>query len=186
MQLIQTSIVILGNWNPRIFTPFWIKKKLFGLDDSDKIQAFTNFEDQNFGFQYNGITIIPQFHVLEIQINQIETTTFLLAAKMVHKIFELLPQTPIKAMGINIRYNLTSENNNSLHRKMKEVPNEFKDFKLNQISFKLEKENYTINLITEILGDTYVPVLNFHYKKIINLDSDFINNHIIEAEKILA
>lgn len=179
------SIIIIGNWNPRIFTPSWIKLNLFSLSEDADLQGLVNFEDLDFAFKYEGIVIIPKFNSIEINIEDYEEDKGILVGTIATKILELLPQTPIKALGVNIGFLLHREQDNRILKVIKEANLNFDNFQFTQLKHTLNKEKYQVNIITEILGEVISVVFNFHYSKIPPFDPQFLNNHFEETKKIL-
>jgi hypothetical protein len=185
MQPSQVSIVILGSWNPRIFTPAWIKTNLFGLDTNQEIEGMINFEDMDFGFQHNGILLFPRTNLIEIKFDGFDNSKGVQASSIVIKILELLPQTPIKALGINIRYSLNKSDNTDFVNTIYGTSANFRNFQLSQLKQTLNNNNYQTNIITDILKDKLQVNFNFHYSKIAPFSSSFINQHYEETQQIL-
>lgn len=185
MQPVKVSNVILGSWNPRIFTPSWIKTNLFGLSKGQEIQGMVNFDEMNFGFGYNGITILARTNLVEVNFDQFDDQKAELASSTIIKILELLPQTPIKALGVNIRYTLDSKIKGSFVSSIRETKCNFGEFELNQIRQTAIKNKYQINIISDINSESIQTNFNFHYSKIAIFEPDFIIKHFEETQKIL-
>ncbi|MCK9412116.1 MAG: hypothetical protein M0Q53_07425 [Prolixibacteraceae bacterium] len=185
MQPVQVSTVIVGSWNPRIFTPKWIKINLFGLNDGEEIQGMVNFEEMDFGFHYHGINLFPKANLVEVTFDGYDMNKAELASSIINKILELLPQTPIKALGVNIRYVLNKQDPNIFIQTINNISCSFGEFELNQIKQSQNQENYQINIISDILKDNIQSNFNFHYSKIAPFEPDFINLHFEESQKIL-
>lgn len=182
---VQVSIIVIGNWNPRIFTPTWIKENLFCLTDETEIEGLVNFEDMDFAFKHEGIVIVPKFSSVEINFEGYDEKKASLASSIISRILELLPQTPIKAMGVNIRYKLSKTENIKLVKAINELRLNFEEFRVNQLRQTLQKENYQLNIVSEIFADIIVSNFNFHYQRLIPLDTGFINNHFTETQNLL-
>lgn len=185
MQPNQVSVVILGSWNPRIFTPLWIKTNLFGLSQNQEIQGMVNFEDMEFGFEYEGIFLFPRTNLVEIKFDTFDQNRAALASSIVAKILELLPQTPVKALGVNIRYMLNKSINSDFAKMIYGVNANFGKFQLSQLKQTINQETYQINIITDILKDKLQVNFNFHYPKITAFSKDFINHHYEETKQTL-
>jgi hypothetical protein len=184
MQISQASVLIVGNWNPRIFTPSWIRTQLLDLDSKTQIGGLINFEDFSFGFQYKEITFLPRFNSLEVRINTMERKELEFASKIVIKIFDLLPHTPIKAMGVNFQYGFSANEKIGLLKSLNGIDLNFHEFIIDQVRHTLQKNSYKINIISDI-AKKVVTTFNFHYDSIKNLDPNFINKHLDEAKQIL-
>jgi len=181
----QVSTIIIGNWNPRIFTPTWIKKNLFCLKGETEIQGLVNFDDMDFAFQHEGIVTVPKFNSVEINFEGYDEKKAKLASAIITRILELLPQTPVKALGVNIKYRFKKSEPLGLVNIIKEVSGNYKDFSVNQIRQTANRENYQLNIVSEIMKDLIISNFNFHYTKLIPLDIHFINNLYLETKKIL-
>ncbi|MCA4897463.1 MAG: hypothetical protein ACK514_01020 [Bacteroidota bacterium] len=185
MQPVQVSTVIVGSWNPRIFTPSWIKTNLFGLTDGQEIQGMVNFEEMDFGFQHQGVLLFARPNLVEVNFDGYERKKAELASTAVIRILELLPQTPIKALGVNIRYILNRKDTSPLVTAINNTQCTFGEFQLNQIKQTSERKNYQINIISDIFKDSIQANFNFHYSKIAPFEPNFINVHFEETQKIL-
>lgn len=180
----QVSVIILGNWNPRIFRPFWIKTQLFGLPPENEIQGLVNFDELDFAFEHNGITLFPKYNSLEIQIIEYSQEKGLIVGELVKKILELLPQTPIKALGVNIKYNFTNEISNIVLEQLRSVNLKIKNLEVNQLKYSSVKELYVVNMICELSPSIININFNFHYPRIIEFTKEFINDHVSETKII--
>lgn len=96
---IKTTIVLVGNFNPRIFVPLWFSNnEVIGKEESEKADVeVVHKEFTKFKLDWLTLVAEPQRFITEvIQPPDIRLHDFVL------KTFgELLPHTPIWAMGIN-------------------------------------------------------------------------------------
>lgn len=96
----EASIVVAGNLNPAIFSPAWFR--LYGLIDD------TEFEAAKVGVIHPEITEFSidslTFHVTQQQLSaRLAELPFVRVADIVGAIFgELLPHTPLTAVGFNV------------------------------------------------------------------------------------
>jgi hypothetical protein len=182
---LQVSTVIVGSWNPRIFTPVWIKTNLFGLTPEQEIQGMVNFEDMDFGFQYQGILLLPKSNLIEINFDAYDDQKASFVSLIVIKLLELLPQTPVKALGVNIRYSLKRNVSSNFVESINGINCKFDEFELNQVKQSVDRTSYQINIISDITKDQILATFNFHYSKLAPFDRNFINLHYIETQNIL-
>jgi hypothetical protein len=185
IQVSQVSTVILGSWNPRIFKPLWIKTNLFGLTDIKDLQGMVNFDEMEFGFQYHGIHLFPRTNLIEINFEGYDNEKANLASSTIIKILELLPQTPLKALGVNIRYILDKKTEIPFVKTISKINCNYLEFDLTQIKQTRSHKDYQINIISDILKDSIQTNFNFHYPNIAPFSSDFIMLHYKESQKIL-
>ena len=113
-EILTSAIVAVGAFNPAIFSPDWMERnKLIGADDADWArdskrgssllvsQQATAFETKWFAFQ-----------VLENQLSLTSKDGLSPAFKdLAVSIFQLVPHTPVTAVGLNFlaHYKLASE-----------------------------------------------------------------------------
>lgn len=181
----QVSSVIIGNWNPKIFTPAWVKSNLFGISPNAKIQGLLNYNEMEFGFQYNGVIFLPKPNLIEINFDDYDEQKAILTASTIIRILELLPQTPLKAMGINYRFDLDLSSSIPFILALKKVKCSFEDFQLTQIKQTSNRSNYQINIISDFVGEKVNTNFNFHYSNIKSYTTSFIKEHFQETQIIL-
>jgi hypothetical protein len=182
---LQVSTVIVGSWNPKIFTPLWIKTNLFRLTTQQEIQGMVNFEEMDFGFQYDGIQLLPKSNLVEINVEKYDDEKGMYVSSLVIKLLELLPQTPIKALGVNIRYAISRQSSSSFVKEINGIKCNFGEFELNQIKQSVDRSTYQVNIISDITKDDLLTTFNFHYSKLAPFDPKFINLHYVESQNIL-
>lgn len=100
-EIYESSIIVIGNFNPAIFSPFWLEKNnLIGSEDAKGALTSPNLliTSQIFKFETEWfvLQVIPQQFSLSSK-GAISPTMKDLAVE----IFSLLPHTPISALGIN-------------------------------------------------------------------------------------
>ncbi len=187
---LQISVILPGNWNTKIFTPFWIKERLFEISTHEEIQVILDFTELDWAFQHQNIIIAPHNNFLEIKVqspelffsNEAYRESFV---KILNKILISLPQTPIKALGLNIIYSFMKEDQSTFVSVLSKTPNFLREFETTMVRKSYQKPDYTINVISELLIDSVTVNFNFHYPKLIKFDDSFISNHINEAKHIL-
>lgn len=186
MQPIDVSTVIVGNWNPKIFTPAWIKTNLFQVSKDEQLEGLVNFDDMEFGFQRTGIALFPKPNLVEVRCEGYDEIKALKTAGIIIRVLELLPQTPIKALGVNIRYAIPRTAGIKFAKSLSKIDRTFGDFEISQIKHTLNKGSYQINIITDISNDLWISSFNFHYNKLlIPFDSNFIVQHFKETQGLL-
>jgi len=156
------NILCLGNWNKKVFTPEWVGNNVFELE-TDKIQAFFNPNEMEIGYTNEGVTLLPRDSVLEIKLENISKETEEYSGELLNKILALLPHTPIRAIGFNIRYNFGEEETNSIIQKLNSLKCNYNEFTANQIKFSKNFDRYQLNIIADIQEDGYNVNFNFHY-----------------------
>jgi hypothetical protein len=100
--LTNWTIVLVGNWNSRIFTPNWVGQQLF---EGGKIQLEVPIQAMSF-LRYNtkDLLLIPQDDRLIIGVKTTKDEIFQGAENIARKVLGLLPHTPIRSFGINFGF----------------------------------------------------------------------------------
>ncbi|MEO6302139.1 MAG: hypothetical protein ABIP51_03095 [Bacteroidia bacterium] len=180
------SIIAIGHWNRRIFTPTWIKNVVLELPEDKEVQGILNMEDMDWGFKYEKITVLPKNASIEIKIEGEDEKDIIYGTKILNKILQNLSHTPIKALGFNVICNFNISETNPLLEAVKKSNVGFGNFKLHQTTHLLQANNYTIRILssTESLG--FKVNFNFQYiGKPPLFDDDIFVTHIKQIDKIL-
>lgn len=156
------NILCLGNWNKKVFTPEWVGNNLFELE-TDKMQAFFNPNEMEIGYMNKGVTLLPKDSVLEIKLEEISKATKEYSGLLLNKILALLPHTPIRAIGFNIRFNFNTEEAYSIVQKLNSLKCNYNEFTANQVKFSKNYDRYQLNIIADMMNDEYYVNFNFHY-----------------------
>lgn len=183
MDLKQTSITVIGNFNPRIFTPLWVQENLF--EKNEIVQGMINFDDMDFAFKYKNIIIIPKYHSLEIVLEGYTEKGVQKITHILLKILELLPQTPIKTIGINFRYSFMKNENYKILDTLIQHNCNLDGYELSQIKHSQKRENYSLNIISTVEKDLVKLVFNYHYIKTVPTNYHLIKEHYLETKTII-
>lgn len=105
MEASDWNIVILGHWNRAILTPNWIAERIFELPPGTPVDVLVPLDGfAPFQVQNKGLTVIPLPGQLLVQLGTPTQETLAAGlAALVHAV-EALPQTPLRACGINLRF----------------------------------------------------------------------------------
>lgn len=161
-ELTSINIVCLGNWNRKIFTPSWVASNLFELEDN-RIDAFFNPHELDVGFRLKDVIFLPRETTIEIKIEKIHEESKDMSGKLLNRLLVLLPHTPIKAIGVNLRYIFGKDEHFPLVHVLNEKGFDFNDYSLSQIKFSRNLEESRLNIITDIRDEEYVVNFNFHH-----------------------
>jgi len=160
--IFSVNIICLGNWNKKIFSPTWVASNLFELKEN-KIEAFFNPNELDIGFKLNDVVLFPKDTSLEIKLDNINEGAIELSGKLLNKILSILPHTPVKAIGVNIRYRFNKDKSNDIVKKLNTVQCKINDFETNQIKFSKKYEKFQLNIIADLNPNDYLINFNFHY-----------------------
>jgi len=179
------NIVSVGNWNKKIFNPRWVSTHLFELPDDKEFNAVVNPEEMEFGYVHKGILLLPRENALEVKLEKFDKNSKKFAGVIMNKILSKLPHTPLRAIGINIRYKFEAKDKFAFIDNFKKCHCTFGEFIVSQIKYTKQTDNCNINIITDFLEEIYNMNFNFHYIKAINFDEKFIQEHVDETIEIL-
>ncbi|MEA3494590.1 MAG: hypothetical protein U9R42_00985 [Bacteroidota bacterium] len=184
-EVASINILCLGNWNKRIFTPKWVSENLFELDQDQQIHGIVNTDEMEFGYTHKDVLLLPKDNVLEIKIEKINKDSKEFSGVLLNRIINLLPHTPIKAIGINIRYSFTKDESYHLVKTLNQIKCKLNNFETNQVKFSKSNNNCKLNIITDISETTFLVNFNFHYKSLNEFDENIVNIKIAETKKII-
>lgn len=103
----DATCVIVGSWNLAILNPDWLSNTLFELPEGTEIPVevsvgpFTVFKAN-----IKDLFIVPKPNKLVVNPAREDDKLFELADQMVLKLYDLLPYTPVEAIGHNFTYEL--------------------------------------------------------------------------------
>lgn len=99
------NVIVTGFWNRAILNPAGIAKRVFGLKDGTPLEVAIALDGLGPPrVRYEGITVISNTGRLVISVDDNKYTNVDKARKMAIKAINSLPETPLTAAGINIRF----------------------------------------------------------------------------------
>lgn len=186
MQPIQVSAIALGNWNPKVFTPAWVKERLLDIKDESEIEVLLDFTDMDFALKYKNLIVSPKRNILELQIKSFEKEDTQLFTIALIRIFDLLPQTPVKGIGINFIYSFSNDESKR-YLSLMSKEQYFKNFDVTMTRYTLKKEMFTTNIIIEKTATASAKItFNYHYNRSIDFEKGFFDRHFDETQKLLS
>lgn len=163
------NVVVNGAWNLAILTPDGIKKRLFDLPENTPIQLEIAIDKPGtFRAFYDGITVSPSSRQLDVSTQSNDVESLEKACKLAQTALTNLPETPVSAAGVNIRYSLTPIPNQLFDLMKSSVDDVFSDngFAItgSSSSRSLAFEPGVVNVeISYDADNNGVLVFNFHY-----------------------
>lgn len=97
------TIVIAGGWNAQIFTPEWVGEKILGINEFE-IQLIFQGNTFSSSFRTPEIIFTPTNNQVVCGVRNSDESTLTKAESSLIKILEMLPYTPINAVGINFGF----------------------------------------------------------------------------------
>jgi hypothetical protein len=99
------NVIVLGAWNPAILSPDGIRRRLFELPDNTPIELELAVDRPGvFRVASEGIVVVPTTASLEIAPRTPTAETLARACALGRRALQVLPETPVSAAGVNIRY----------------------------------------------------------------------------------
>lgn len=99
------NIIISGAWNLAILTPNGISKRLFDLPTGTPLEVQVAIDQPGpYRVVHDGVTVAPSPQQLELSVQTNDLASLEKASQIGRKALNVLPETPVAAAGINIRY----------------------------------------------------------------------------------
>ncbi len=101
------NVIVVGRWNRSIFTPERIGKRLFGLDDPQQLEVLVPMDGVSpylVKDPRQGLIVTLEGTRLEITLEQWNFESLRSAMETGVKVLDWLPETPVTAVGFNVRY----------------------------------------------------------------------------------
>lgn len=105
---VDWNVIVLGAWNPAILTPEGIARRLFQLAPETPINVEIGFDRPGLlRVEYSGIVVTPSTKSLLLTPRSSTDAELARSASIAARALEALPETPVSAVGVNIRYEFT-------------------------------------------------------------------------------
>lgn len=99
------SVVVVGRWNRAILTPAGIGKRIFNLPEGTPLEVLIAIDTiAPSQVKYDGITVIAGSDRLIIRPEKLDFDNLAKSQNLAKQAIESLPETPILAVGINIKF----------------------------------------------------------------------------------
>ncbi len=99
------TIVISGHWNARIFTPDWVLENLcLGAPDT-VIEVAVDLAQPMYRLTFEGMNLhVGSSRIMVNPARPLDDELLDRMGKLIDRVLEHLPHTPVSAMGINLRW----------------------------------------------------------------------------------
>jgi hypothetical protein len=129
----EWNVVIAGAWNVAILTPDGIKKRLFDLPASTPVRVEVAIDTPGyFRVVQDGLIVVPSPSSLQFLTERPDKDSLQKATRVAIVALKDLPQTPVVAAGVNIKYRFS------------ELPNHLIEFMEAPIDGALSDANFAI------------------------------------------
>ena len=99
------SVVVIGHWNRAILSPAGISKWLFNLPEGTPVQVLVPLDVvAPYHIRHENVTVIPGNDRLIVHPVENNVDQLVQAIRIAQRALEHLPQTPVSAAGLNLRY----------------------------------------------------------------------------------
>ena len=159
----ESSLVVIGGWNPHIFNPIWIQRNLYEppLFDNESEKNFSVDMD-TMSFTDNGVKVIYVGNKLQFHLDG--ENDFALLEKYALKIFRLLPTTLVIGYGANFHFYGEKESvGNIINTEIFSQLNSRLSSKQCILTFDLGDMRMTISHNIGISDGVSVIAFNFHF-----------------------
>ena len=99
----EWTIVLLGQWNVRLFTPEWTAPNLFEGQDIE-VEFLVTSGVQKLRIRSQSVKIIPQDENLVVSVLDSSQETLDRAQAVAVRVLTLLEHTPVRALGVNFGF----------------------------------------------------------------------------------
>lgn len=96
------NILIVGRWNPSVFSPEWIRSNV--IDSEISLAIPVGDIDAPPRISVSNVHLFPARNLLDARPTEMDEGAFQSVGSVASKIVGLLPHTPLNASGINIRF----------------------------------------------------------------------------------
>lgn len=109
------TAVVIGAWNPAILSPNGVTRRLFELPADTPVELQIAVDRPGlFRVSHDGIIVAPTTTRLEVTSSVANTEGLSRACVLCQRALRSLPETPVTAVGINVRYRFAEIPNNVL------------------------------------------------------------------------
>lgn len=180
--IISASIVSVGSWNPRIFTPEWVSTNVFSMPEGDTMNIALNERQMNLTYTWKGIQLLMTDRGIEIKTDVRSMDVLIQMEKIYKHLNDVLPYTPITAVGYNLNLTLTKEEFEKT--KVAEIikPQAIDVYTSNSQTFSAVKDGAIRSFDVRISDSAAEIRCNFHYVASLKVHNSISNFKLIITE----
>ncbi len=170
------TIVVVGGWNPKIFRPDWVGKQLFDRKTIVvEVPLAPGMSVVRFNSQEDGVLLIPSDDRLVVGIRKADEDVVARAEGLARKALELLPHTPVGAVGVNFGFVETNPTAalTSLFTfsDLDGLSRAYGEVKKSSITRSLILDGTTLNVTHSLIEGQVEIHLNFHRESATSIDA---------------
>lgn len=159
----EASIVSIGNWNSRIFTPSWVSENVFAMPEGESMNIRLNEQQLTLIYFWNDIQLLMSDSRIEFKTEHCTPDILVLMEQCYLRLTELLPYTPVSAVGFNLNLHLTPEEFRQTKVGQQVKPQIIGDYTGDTLTFKSKKDDSIRSFVISQNTDGDDISANFHY-----------------------
>ena len=180
---VEASIVSLGSWNSRIFTPTWVSDKVFAMPEGDSMNVGLNDQQMSLTYLWKNIQLLITDSRIEFKTNQCTSEILTLMEQCYLRLSEFLPYTPVTAVGFNLNFNLTKEEFQQASVSKLQMPKPIGDYNCNTLTYSANKDNANRSFVILQTAEGGGEIrINFHYPRPNQLPAGGTSFELIASE----
>lgn len=165
----DASIVSLGSWNSRIFTPDWVSNNIFAMPEGESMNISLDENQLSLSYEWKSIHFIMSDDRVVFKTNENSASTLKLMEECYKRLIDLLCYTPISAVGFNL--NLILNNDEFLSTKINALikTQNVGEYVNTSFTFNNFKDKFQRNIVVKINKNGGEIRANFHYPRYVSL-----------------
>lgn len=163
--VVEASIVSVGSWNSRIFTPSWVSENVFAMPEGESMNVGLNEQQLTLTYMWKDIQLLITDSRIELKTSRCASDKLVLMEQCYLRMSEMLPYTPVNAVGFNLNLQLSQDEycktNVSRLFKLQTLG----DYVGDTLTFKATKEGSVRSFVIHQRENGGDIRINFHYPK---------------------
>ena len=160
---VEASIVSEGSWNSRIFTPAWVSANVFAMPDGESMNIALNEQQMTLSYVWKDIQLLMSDTRVELKSSQCKKETLTLMEQCYQRLSELLPYTPITAIGYNLNLYLTLDEYKQTAVSVLLDQKKIDIYTNGTQTFSAVKDGAVRSFVVQLNSDSAEIRANFHY-----------------------
>ena len=162
---VEASIVSLGSWNSRIFTPTWVSDKVFAMPEGESMNVGLNDQQLSLTYVWKSIQFLITDNRIDFKTDQCTSEILTLMEQCYLRLSEYLPYTPITAVGFNLDFHFTQDEFQQTTVGKFQRPQSVGEYNCNMLTYSANKEGATRSFVIQKTAEGGDIRVNFHYPR---------------------
>lgn len=162
---VEASIVSLGSWNSRIFTPTWVSDKVFAMPEGESMNVGLNEQQLYLTYVWKNIQLLITDNRIELKTDHCTVEILTLMEQCYLRMSECLPYTPVTAVGFNLNLHLSKEEFQHTTASKLQSPQPIGDYSCNTLTYSANKDNAARSFVIQQTANGGDIRVNFHYPR---------------------